>query len=184
MVNNTELSIFEYVQKLLDYHNASKVHGLLCGLLCVNGTLGGEAWLSCVVDELPEDKNLIRDSQELLLELQDVTFSQLRADSFSFSLILPSDQTPLAQRTLSLGYWCQGFLSGLGLGGMQKSWTLSDEADEFLNDLLEISQVGFDTQNAAEEDECAYTEIVEYVRIGVLLMEQELRPYTDKSRLH
>jgi yecA family protein len=184
MVNNAESFTFEYVQELLDYHNVSKVHGLLCGLLCVNGALSSETWLNCVVDELPEDISLTQDSRQLLLALQEATFSQLTADSFSFSLLLPSDQRPLAQRTLSLGYWCQGFLSGLGLGGMQKSWTLSAEADEFLNDLLQIAQVGFDTQNAAEEDECAYTEIIEYVRMGVLLMEQELRPYTDKSRLH
>jgi yecA family protein len=184
MVNNAESFTFEYVQELLDYHNASKVHGLLCGLLCVDGALSSDTWLNCVVDELPEDKNLTQVSRQLLLELQDVTFSQLTADSFGFSLLLPSDHISLPQRTLSLGYWCQGFLSGLGLGGMQKSWTLSAEAEEFLNDLLQIAQVGFDTQNAVEEDECAYTEIVEYVRIGVLLMEQELRPHTDKSRLH
>jgi uncharacterized protein YgfB (UPF0149 family) len=184
MVNNTESFTFEYIQTLLDYHNASKVHGLLCGLLCVNGVLSNDTWLNCVVDELSEDQNLTQNSRELLLELQDVTFSQLTADSFSFSLLLPSDHIPLTQRTLSLGCWCQGFLSGLGAGGMQKSWTLSAEADEFLNDLLQITQVGFDTQNAAEEDECAYMEIVEYVRMGVLLMAQELRPYTDKSQLH
>ncbi len=184
MVNNAEFFTFEYVQELLDYHNASKVHGLLCGLLCANEHINSETWLNCIVDELPEDNNLTQYSRELLLELQDMTFSQLRADSFSFSLLLPSDQTPLTQRALSLGCWCQGFLSGLGLGGMQKSWLLSTEADEFLNDLLQIAQVGFDTQNTVEEDECAYTEIIEYVRMGVLLMEQELRPYTDKSRLH
>lgn len=184
MVNNTEASTFEHMQTLLDYHNASKVHGLLCGLLCVNGALTSETWLNCVVDELPSAKNRIQDSQELLFQLQDVTFSQLTADNFSFSLLLPSDHIPIFKRTLALGYWCQGFLSGLGLGGMQKSWALSAEAEEFLNDLLQITQVGFDTQNAGEEDECAYTEIVEYIRVGVLLMEQELRPYTDKSRLH
>lgn len=184
MVDSVKSPTFEYAQASLAYHNASEVHGLLCGMLCINGSLNSEVWLNFVADEMPEDKSLTKDAQNLLLELLRTTLTQLKADGFNFTLLLPCDRTSLQRRTLSLGSWCQGFLTGLGLGGMQSGQALSAEVDEFLQDLLNIARVGFDTDDTREEDERAYTEIVEYVRIGVLLVEQELSPPSTLTRLH
>lgn len=184
MVDSVKSPTFEDAQAALAYHNASEVHGLLCGVLCTNESLSSEVWLNFVADEIPENTSLTQDAQSLLLELLDTTLAQLKADGFSFSLLLPSDRASLQRRTLSLGYWCQGFLTGLGLGGMQKDRAESAEVDEFLNDLLNIARVGFNVDDIQEEDERAYTEIVEYVRIGVLLVEQELRLLPHSSLLH
>ena len=88
-------------------------------------------------------------------------------------------------RAEALGLWCQGFVSGLGTGlGGQSG--LSPEGEEFLRDLTEISRVGFDADSTDEADETAYAEIVEYVRVGVVLMGEELRPrpVTRAPRIH
>jgi len=48
------------------------------------------------------------------------------------------------------------------------------EISEFLADVSEISKVGLDGSRASEEDEQAYAEIVEYLRVGVLSLNQHL----------
>jgi uncharacterized protein YgfB (UPF0149 family) len=41
--------------------------------------------------------------------------------------------------------------------------------------MSQIAQAGFEGEGASDEDEAAYTEIVEYLRVGVQLLFEELR---------
>jgi len=54
---------------------------------------------------------------------------------------------------------------------------------EILRDLAEISKVEFDVEGAGEAEEGAYAEIVEYVRVGVLLINEEMHPVKAPPRL-
>lgn len=90
--------------------------------------------------------------------------------------MLPADADPLDLRAESLSRWCQGFLAGLALGGLDKDWTLAPEMQEFLQDVVEISRLDFNTGDNAEDSEVAYAEIAEYLRMGVLLINAELCP--------
>ena len=99
--------------------------------------------------------------------------------------MLPDDDTPLYQRTQALGTWCQGLLYGLGLGRAAERGELSPESQEFLRDATDIARVGFETDNASEADETAYAEVVEYLRVGLLLVQQDLhRSAPRHGRLH
>jgi uncharacterized protein YgfB (UPF0149 family) len=89
-------------------------------------------------------------------------------------LLLPDDEANMSVRAESLGFWCQGFLTGLGLAGLSTVSGLPDEVQDFLSDISHIARVGFDGDNPDEEDEVAYTDIVEYLRMGVMLINQEL----------
>ena len=78
------------------------------------------------------------------------------------------------ERALALSQWCQGFLYGFGTGGPCRASELTAEVEEVLRDLTHISQASVDTGADAEEEEQAYAEIVEYVRVGVQLIHDEL----------
>jgi hypothetical protein len=91
-----------------------------------------------------------------------------------FQLLLPDDDAPLAERAMALSQWCQGFLYGFGTGGAVPRDRLSGEVEEVLRDLTHISQASVETGADAEEEEQAYTEIIEYVRAGVQLIHDEL----------
>ena len=55
----------------------------------------------------------------------------------------------------------------------------------FLRDAADSARVGFETDNASEADETAYAEVVEYLRVGLLLVQQDLyRSAQRHSRLH
>jgi hypothetical protein len=181
VTDKANLPDFEHLVYTLDDNDPAEVHGLLCGMLCVDNSLSNEVWLDRVRDELTPDRPLSRQAQNLLGELFGITVSQLHDVDLGFFLLLPADQDSLKQRADSLSLWCQGFLAGLVLGGMDKNWTLSPEVEGFLTDLVEICRLGFDSEAGSEADEEAYMEIVEYVRMGVLLVNQELQvcPPTD-----
>jgi len=149
-----------------------EVHGLLCGLLCADSGLNNSTWLAHLQQLYQHDLNTISDS---LQELFTTTRFQLNDEEFGFELLLPDDDNDLTVRATALADWCQGLLSGLGLGGLQQSMVLIEEVQEFLHDVNDIAQVGFDAVDADEEDEQAYNEIIEYLRIGVLMLNQTLQ---------
>ena len=93
-----------------------------------------------------------------------------------FEPLLPDDDAPLAERADALSQWCQGFLYGLGSGTTSDPANVSTEAGEIIRDLTEITHVGVDADEQKEENEVAFAEVVEFVRVGVQLLFVELAP--------
>lgn len=162
---------------------AAEAQGALCGLLCAQGRADREAWQAQVIGERPDGDILAREAEDLLGALYEETVRQLNDGAMAFHLLLPDDEQPLGRRAEALGRWCQGFLFGLGLGGVREEKELPADVREILRDLAEISKVEFDVTDAGEEEERAYAEIVEYVRVGVLLINEEMHPVKAPPRL-
>jgi len=155
---------------------AAECHGTVCGALSA-GMDGDDAWLAHLMDEASGTDAALKTCRRELLALRDMSRRLLQAGTLEFTPLLPDDETGLAERTAALGEWCQGFLYGLGLAGEQlKLDALADEAGEVLRDMGQIAQAGFEGDADSDEDEAAYTEIVEYVRVGVQLLYEELQP--------
>lgn len=155
--------------------DAAESHGTLCGALCA-GVDSEAAWLDHILDEARGSGEAQQACRRALLALCDETRHKLRAGVLEFSPLLPEDEAGLADRTDALGEWCQGFLYGMGLAGARlDTEELSEETGEVLKDMGQIAQAGFDGEDS-EEDETAYAEIVEYVRVGVQLLYEELQP--------
>lgn len=68
-----------------------------------------------------------------------------------------------------MGQWCEGFLGGFGL--VERSGELSEEADSALRDFAAIAQVQTDLEES-EANEVDYMEVMEYVRMAVLMLFQ------------
>ena len=115
----------------------------------------------------------------LLNELHSETRRQLDDPDMSFQLLLPGEDYPLRQRTDALVNWCRGFLYGLGTAGFENFERLPTDTNEFLQDLIEITRTNFEGITASEQEEGAYAEIVEYVRIGTLLIREEIKHIDD-----
>jgi len=76
--------------------------------------------------------------------------------------------------------WCDGFLFGLGAGEIKDFAQLPDDVNEISHDLAEISRA-YHEDESTEADELAYAELIEYVRVGVLVIYEALR-LTRESR--
>lgn len=169
MVKETTLN-YQTVQQSITTQdpvsNAAELHGLLCGLICA----------SQGNNKLPmqyEDSAIM---QALFPEIAKQFSHALDQETFTLELLLPDDQQTLPVRMQALAEWTQGFMAGLGEGGFQWKKATKD-VQEIMTDLQAIGQINVeefaDDDVATEEDEKAFFEVYEYLRMAVLTI------YTD-----
>lgn len=154
--------------------DAAEAHGTLVGSLCSTPCSLAD-WLG---DILP-DGNADPLSAASLRVIFDETSGALGEGMLQFRPLLPTDDESLDQRTAALGEWCQGFLYGLGAGVRPDPDTLQGEAAEILRDITEITHVGVDPEDGSESNEQAFAELVEFVRVGVQLLYEQLQPLRE-----
>ncbi len=163
----------------------SEVHGLLCGYICATSGKIDNSWEKII---LGKNKNL--EHQELLQQLYETSYHQMNEFSFEFTLLLPDDENNINLRTEALGSWCQGFLTGLKQCNIPLQNREESDITETINDFMEIAQVNYGDITEDDEDETAYFELVEYVRLGALLIFSDLNntkpePSSDENnQLH
>ena len=156
--------------------DASDCHGLLCGLICAAGFGDPRLWVPEYFDDFnPRDAQQAR-AYKMLQELYESSLVRLNSPELDFELLLPDDGEPLPLRIESLGRWCSGFLSGLGIGGLSDLGGVSDDLRELLDDLTHIARVDFELGESGEEENFAFEEVLEYVRVAVLYAYEELQP--------
>ncbi len=167
---------------------ASEAHGLLCGLLCcLPSSVAKTRWFA----ELLDAGTLSPDS--LSLKAADVkaldswfarVVESLNDSEFGFVPLAPDDDTPLASRVTALGDFCAGFTYGVGIGVTGRgNQPLPENTTELIHDFNEIDSS--DLSNIDGSDESSLVELSEYVRVGVLLMYEELQPVnTTNKQVH
>ena len=169
---------------------AADAHGALCGMLCARGTIELSEWVDHVIGEQEQGSELLHDVVHRLSDLHQSTLEMMNDATGEFKLLLMDDDDPLPERVEALAAWCQGFIYGLAAGGIKEGSELPEDTAELLKDMVEISCAGHDVDDAGVEesddndDEVAYMEIQEYVRMGVLLIYEELQPLQSTQTIH
>lgn len=156
--------------------DAAEAHGTLAGGLCAAGGYAYEDWLREI---LPEG-HAAPAVEARLRELYAATATALLQRDYEFQLLLPEDAQPIETRTAALAQWCQGFLYGLGAGAIRDASALPGDAGEIVRDIVEISRADVDAGQEEESNESAYAELVEFVRVGVQLVFEELSPLRNQ----
>jgi uncharacterized protein YgfB (UPF0149 family) len=172
-------SYAEIRRVLADEHSmtdAAEAHGTLAGALCTASTYRFEDWLQ----EILPDGRAQDISTGALRGLYFLTSETLAGAEMSFEPLLPEDEQPLDERTAALSQWCVGFLYGLGSGSIQDISKLPGEVGEVVRDFDDITRVGVDSGDSDEQNESAYAELVEFVRVGVQLVFEELQTLRDQ----
>lgn len=164
----------------LEAAELAECHGVACGLLCrlSNATLDAYVSLLDMLELINAPAEALRLSLEELLNSSRL---QLADSDLGLSLWLPSDDEMLEERTMALAQWCSGFLGGLGSGGQDQLKAMSDEANEALKDLQQISMAEVVDTSESEEDENAFVEIVEYIRVVVLMIREDLSENVEQD---
>jgi len=158
--------------------DAADCHGLLSGLVCAAGFADPKIWVAEIFEDYNQENALQAETFRQLQRLYELTVTELNSPELDFELLLPDDAQSLRERSESLGCWCSGFLSGLGMGGLPGQDKLPDDVGELLKDLSEISRVDFELDESGEDELAALEEVVEYIRVGVLFLHDELQPAT------
>ncbi len=173
---------------------AIESHGVLCGMLCAQGATDAAQWMLHVLGKREESSEVLRQAGKKLLEIHQISVEQMNDSDVEFELMLPDDDETLEARVEALGIWCQGFVFGLAVGGVKQDTELPEDSKELIGDILEISRAGYMVDDEAElntaieedneEDEVALMEVTEYVRMGVLLIYEELQPLQSSQTVH
>lgn len=159
--------------------SAAELHGVVAGLACIPGDPGTE-WIKELVNGLDEDALSSEQAMCILIQLFMETQQQFNLSGFSFRPLLPSDDVPLGERSTALGHWCAGFLFGLNYEGRSNLDELTKDSQEVISDLASFAKIRSVSQTD-EAEELAYTELVEYIRVGVMLLNEEL--FIDESQV-
>lgn len=152
----------------------AEAHGTLAGALCSSRDYGLIEWLHEILPEDSPDEEALQSS--VLQNVYDNLVRTLVGSDADFEPLLPDEDAPLAERAGALSLWCQGFLYGLGSGSAADPSKVSSEAGEIIRDFTEITHVGVDAGDDNEENEVAFAEVVEFVRVGVQLLFVEFAP--------
>ena len=190
MTNLPDISALDEILFKVDATmGAAESHGALCGMLCARGSTDLSEWMGHVLGEQEQGNVFLRDLADQLTVLHQSTLGQMNDPYGGFQLLLPDDDDELGERTVALGDWCLGFVYGLAAGGVSEESELPEDTKELLMDFIEISRAGNDPSDVVddsdeEEDEQAFVEIVEYVRTGVLLINEELQPLQTSQIIH
>ncbi|GAB4302070.1 MAG: YecA family protein [Thiohalomonadaceae bacterium] len=174
--NDTGALVDAALRRLDAEMSAAECHGVLAGWLCAAHGLTREQWLGHVAPDLAAGDVLAQEAAATLEGLRQAVVAQLNDSMLDFQPLLPGDEQPLAERVAALGEWCQGFLLGMSLGGLKDVTKMPGDSGEALRDLVQLSRAGSYEVGDSEEDEEAYTELLEYVRTAVLLVNEELNP--------
>lgn len=186
-MSSSQLPDFEHtlaiVQGNLEAPELSECHGVCYGLLCRRAGASLDAFMGLLnmLELVDKPGTALKMSLEELLASSK---AQLADEDLGMTLWLPSDEETLEDRTMALSHWCSGYLAGLGAGGKEDLKPLSDDSNEAMKDLQQISCADVSDTTESEDDEKAFFEIVEYIRIIVLMIREDLRGPDEQDAIH
>ncbi len=171
--------VYDELARLLSSHSSltgpAECHGIIAGVVVAMGEQDPGVWVQHIMgDSANAEEPSVAVMLRVLDGLRKHVAMQLGATDMTFQLCVPDDQVALVARAGSLVEWCEGFLFGVGLAEGLDIRSLSSEAQEFITDLREITRLHIDVDETTEEDEVNYTELYEYVRMGVHIIHDEL----------
>ena len=155
-----------------------EAHGTLCGLLCGRTDMEPQEWLALTTsgsDAIEQGDLLAAEAAEWLSELFFHTVSALSDNNLHFYPLLPDDESEAVQLE-AIAQWAQGFLMGLSLAGIENFSDYPEEVGEFVEAMTSISTADDYDLAGDDTDAEAIIELVEFIRIGVLLVNEEMNP--------
>ncbi len=147
---------------------------MLSGMLCGPRAFHRAEWIGHFSGDDDISAYAGADVSALLEQVCATTVAALDSDELQFTLLLPADSNAVVERAAAFAAWCRGFLSGFGLSGVTDLAVLGEDARGFLNDVARFGAIAIDGRNA-EDDERALVELVEFTRMGVMIIYAETR---------
>ena len=162
---------------------ASEAQGILCGMVVAGEKDSKAKWMAQVLDNADLKGDIAKECLVLLDGLFVKTQEHMADEQFRLELLLPDDEQSISERVTAISCWCQGFLYGLAVAGVDiQEKDLPDEALEVVRDFGEISKADDELEDN-EENEQALFDIEEFVRMGVLLLAEIFKvPSADEVK--
>ena len=150
---------------------AAECHGFICAVICTTTNVNQDIVKHYLLAD--EMQDIMHESYDSIMHLVAEIIEQMRSINMDLQLMLPDEDSTLKARCEALVEWCQGFLSGLGVGGINKS-ELTDACKTLVEDLYKVSLLETeDIDKQGEQGEKDLMELIEYVRMGAIYLYDE-----------
>lgn len=163
---------------------AAECHGVLCGILCASGSADMQGWVRHLFESRDEKLDITPKALKVLHDVHQGTLAEINHEAFQFTLLLPHEDCAMEERISAVSDWCSGLSLGLSMGGLQDKMLANEDVQEFIKDVQYIAEACFRADSEAdgeEHTEQSLAEIEEYLRVGVLLLNEELQPTSAPS---
>ncbi len=158
-------------------YQAAESQAIACGMLVVSSSADKLQWVQLLLGDIDPQDTAQHQAVAALGQLFDDTRKQLQDSNLAFELLLAGDDMPLTERVAMVQEWCRGFVLGMSMSGVTNNKDLPEDTQDFLCDITEIGNAGeLQLADDDEESETALAEVIEYIRMGVLLTNEELQP--------
>lgn len=160
--------------------SAAEAHGIICGSIFLPGE-PRRSWRTLILgtEAVPAHYRVALDVLDALYRC---SHQLLHGADYSFMPLLPRQDRPLNTQANELGAWCRGYLLGLSAGTASDPRVASGDVGEFIADLVRIGEAELDDSEVHAPQERALVEIVEYIRVGVQLVFEDLHTRRAPAR--
>ena len=170
---------YDLLQAQFQGLNLAEAQGVLVALLYSTSFDHFKDWLQ-ELDHIRFDESPL--NEEILKILYDKTLEEMNSTEFNLRLLI-AEEEQLKERVQGFIRWCHGFSYGFGLSSELYS-RLDEDGKDFIRYIVEFSSL--DTEEVLEslgneEDKLALEELVEFVRMGALMLYFHLK---DQPKVH
>lgn len=159
--------------------NPAELHGFITGIIV--GGIQDESWQTLLNDMMNDGQPITGKLLQSIQQLHEQIIQKLNNENFEFQLLL--NEKDLFTQIDDMVGWVNHFLLGLGLAQPQLAKVKGD-VGEAIYDLRQITQLGYDEEDDQDELAFALEEILEYVRMSVILCYDEFNDHPTSKTLH
>lgn len=170
---------YELLQAQFEGLNLAEAQGVLMALLCGTSFDHFKDWLQ-ELDRIRFDESAL--NEEILKILFDKTLDEVNSTEFNLRLLI-ADEDQMEARIEGFIKWCHGFSYGFGLSS-ELYERLDEDGKDFIRYIVEFSALDADEVVAGLVDDgdlLALEELIEFVRVGVLMLYFHLK---DQPKVH
>jgi len=150
--------------------SCSEVHGMLFGSIASHMYSGVAPNLLKLLTGLEQQDPSMNQLHETLNEFYRETSETLLDSEDEVSLLLVDEEAKLSDRADSLADWCRGYLLGLLQDDRVSIDQLPEDGPEVARDILAISEASYSDTEDEHQEEWAFAELEEYIKVGVRLI--------------
>lgn len=162
----------------------AELHGICCGLLIKDASTPATRAQQMVLGDTDKNDVLTDEAANLFTQLMKSTQAQLQDAELGFELLTPDEEEGLETRITAACDWARGLVYGLAEQGVKTSDCPADTAD-FIQDCLTLANNEYTVDEGSdEENEDLYFELLEFLRMGTLMAQEELQPLRAAPQLH
>ena len=155
--------------------SGSELHGVMCGYLSAGAVEEGNTYLRALIAQ--PTGQAARSAMLVLFEVYAVSQQQIDGLGFEFQLLLPDDHESLLFRAQAFSEWCEGFVQGIRMAGVEFDQLDDDDVQDAIAHINDFADLDYQSLQFDDEDERALTEISEYARMTVLHIHSDLRAH-------